>query len=63
MKTTVRWELEPTGKGTLVKIRHSGLAAHPELAKSYRGWPRMLGWLQVFIEKGETVKMRAPLSA
>ena len=42
VKTTVRWELEPTGKGTLVKIRHSGLAAHPELAKSYRGWPRML---------------------
>lgn len=63
VKTTVRWELEPTSKGTLVKIRHSGLAAHPEVAQSYRGWPRMLGWLQAFIEEGETVAMRAPLSA
>ena len=63
VKTTVRWELEPTSKGTLVKIQHSGLAAHPEVAQSYRGWPRMLGWLQAFIEEGETVAMRAPLSA
>lgn len=63
VKTTVRWELEPTNKGTLVRIRHSGLAAHREVAQSYRGWPRMLGWLRAFIEKGETVKMRAPLSA
>jgi uncharacterized protein YndB with AHSA1/START domain len=50
VKTTVRWELEPVNDGTLVRIRHSGLAAHPEVAQSYRGWPRMLGWLQVFIE-------------
>ena len=63
VKTTVRWELEPTNKGTLVRIRHSGLAAHPEVAQSYRGWPRMLGWLQVFIEKGETVAMGTQMSA
>ncbi|HEV2499043.1 MAG TPA: SRPBCC domain-containing protein [Terriglobia bacterium] len=42
VKTTVRWELEPTKGGTLVRIRHNGLAAHPEVAKSYEGWPRML---------------------
>lgn len=54
VKTTVRWELEPVNNGTLVRIRHSGLAAHPEVAQSYRGWPRMLGWLQAYIEKGET---------
>ncbi len=58
VKTTVRWELTPTGQGTLVRIRHSGLAAHPEVSKSYRGWPRMLGWLQALLERGETVHSR-----
>jgi uncharacterized protein YndB with AHSA1/START domain len=61
VKTTVRWELEPTNRGTLVRIRHRGLAAHPELARSYSGWPRMLGWLQTFLEKGETVDDRQPV--
>ena len=63
VKTVVRWELQPTKDGTLVRIRHSGLADHPEVAQSYRGWPRMLGWLQTFLERGETVEMRAPMSA
>src|SRR6266704_3475936 len=53
-KTTVRWELHPDKKGTLVRLRHYGLAAHPELVKSYSGWPRMLGWLQALLERGET---------
>ena len=57
-KTVVRWELVPASGGTAVKIRHSGLAAYPELAKSYQGWPRMLGWLQVLLERGETVDDR-----
>lgn len=57
-KTTVRWELTATEEGTLVRIRHSGLAAYPEIAQSYRGWPRMLGWLQALLEKGETVETR-----
>ena len=61
VKTTVRWELDPTNRGALVRIRHRGLAAHPELAKSYSGWPRMLGWLQTFLEKGETVDDRQPV--
>lgn len=59
-KTTVRWELHPTGKGTLVRHRHYGLAAYPELAKSYSGWPRILGWLQALLERGETVDDRKP---
>jgi uncharacterized protein YndB with AHSA1/START domain len=63
VRTTVRWELEPANQGTLVRIRHSGLAAHPEVAQSYRGWPRMLGWLQVFVERGETANDRKPVSA
>ncbi len=62
VRTTVRWELEKKGEGTLVTIRHSGLAAHPDVANSYRGWPRMLEWLQSFIERGETVETRKPIS-
>ncbi len=61
VKTTVSWELEPTSRGTLVRIRHSGLAAHPELAKSYQGWPQILGWLQALLERGETVEDRRPV--
>jgi uncharacterized protein YndB with AHSA1/START domain len=57
-KTIVRWELSPTAGGTLVKIGHSGLAVYPELAKSYQGWPRMLGWLQALLERGETADDR-----
>ena len=59
-KTTVRWELEPTSRGTFVKHRQSGLAAHPELARSFRGWPRMLGWLQAWLERGESADDRKP---
>jgi uncharacterized protein YndB with AHSA1/START domain len=62
VKTTVRWELEPTKQGTLVRIRHSGLSAHPELAKSYSGWPRLLGWMQALLERGETIDDRKPAS-
>jgi uncharacterized protein YndB with AHSA1/START domain len=58
IQTTVRWELEPTSHDTLLRIRHSGLAAHPELANSYRGWPRILGWIQRLLEHGETVDDR-----
>lgn len=56
--TTVRWDLTPADGGTRVRITHSGFAAHPELTQAYRGWPRMLGWLQAFVERGETVETR-----
>lgn len=49
-RTAVRWELEPEGRGTRVRIIHSGFAGRPELAQSYRGWPRMLEWLRVYLE-------------
>lgn len=62
-KTIVRWELEPAKEGTLVRIRHSGLAAHPDVAKAYKGWPSMLGWLQALLERGETVADRKAASA
>lgn len=57
-RTTVRWELEPKDGGTLLRVLHSGLAAHPGIGESYRGWPRMLGWIQALIERGETVDVR-----
>ena len=57
-KTVVRWELTAAEQGTLVRIRHRGLAAYPEIGRSYRGWPRMLSWLQAFVERGETVEAR-----
>lgn len=73
LKTTVRWELEPqsvhglhpggpqrAGTGTLVKIQHSGFAAHPEQAKSHSdGWQRVLTWVQTFVEKGQTIDTRS----
>jgi uncharacterized protein YndB with AHSA1/START domain len=58
VQTTVRWELEPSVHGTLLRIRHSGLAAHPELAQSYRGWPNILEWLRAYLESGDTVESR-----
>lgn len=71
-KTTVRWELEPQdvhglqhrgpqkmGKGTLVKLRHSGFAGHPKAAADHgQGWVRVLGWMQAFVEKGDTIDSR-----
>jgi uncharacterized protein YndB with AHSA1/START domain len=68
----VRVELEPrdvhglqhsgphrVGTGTLVKVRHSGFAGNIESAKGHgEGWKRVLGWMQAFVEKGETVETR-----
>lgn len=57
-RTTVRWELEPKDGGTVLRLLHSGLAAYPGIGDSYRGWPRMLGWIQALLERGETVEVR-----
>jgi uncharacterized protein YndB with AHSA1/START domain len=71
-KTTVRCELEPhdvhglqhrgpgkVGTGTLVKIRHQGFAGNVEQANSHSiGWVRVLGWMQAYVEKNETVDTR-----
>ena len=58
VKTTVRWELISTGEGTRLRHEHSGLAIHPQLGRSFRGWPRILDWLRAFLENGETVDDR-----
>ena len=57
-ETTVRWELNEIADGTMLRLRHSGLAAHPGIGDSYSGWPRMLGWIQALLERGETVQDR-----
>lgn len=72
LKTVVRWELSPTdvhglhavgpkraGTGTLLKIRHTGFMGAPEAAKAHsEGWTRVLGWMQAYVEKSETVEGR-----
>ena len=60
LPTTVRWELEPHEGGTLVKIHHSGFAGNAEAAKNHsQGWQLVLGWIQGFVGKGETIDSRA----
>lgn len=77
LKTVVRWELEPRdvhglehrgpqkmGTGTIVRLTHSGFAAKPEAVNSHSlGWMQILGWMQSFVEKGETADTRSAKSA
>jgi len=77
LNTVVRWELEPTevhglhpsgpkraGTGTLVKIRHQGFAGATAAAQNHaQGWIRVVGWMQAFLENGETVDTRLPVAA
>ena len=72
LKTVVRWELEPqsvhglhpggprkAGTGTLVRIHHSGFDGNAPAATDHgKGWQRVLGWMQAFVEKGETLDTR-----
>jgi len=71
-KTIVRWELEasdvqglrPTGPhrmgtGTRVKLRHHGFAGDAKAAADHgQGWKRVLGWMQAFVERGDTADTR-----
>jgi uncharacterized protein YndB with AHSA1/START domain len=72
LKTIVRWELEPrnvhglrhdgphkVGTGTVVRVRHEGFAGDAKAAADHgQGWTRVLGWMQAFVENGETVDTR-----
>jgi uncharacterized protein YndB with AHSA1/START domain len=72
--TVVRWELEPhslhglqhsgpakIGTGTVVRIRHSGFAGDVKDASNHgEGWKRVMGWMQAFVERGETIDSRQP---
>jgi uncharacterized protein YndB with AHSA1/START domain len=57
--TEVVWELESQSNGTLLKLTHTGFAGNADHAKGHSiGWGMVLGWLQSFVEKGETVASR-----
>ena len=63
LQTLVRWELEKSGSGTIVRLRHSGFAGAPAAVQGhYEGWVFVIGWMQAFVEKGETVATRVPKS-
>ncbi len=52
LKTLVRYELTTRGKGTHVKVTHSGLASEDVARKDYSGgWPGVLASLKDFTEK------------
>jgi uncharacterized protein YndB with AHSA1/START domain len=54
LKTVVRYELTPKGKGTHVKVTHSGLASEDVARKDYAGgWPGVLTSLKVFVEQSK----------
>ena len=51
-RTTVRWELSPAGKGTKVRVTHSGLAQENVARKDYSGgWPGVVEALKKYVEK------------
>jgi uncharacterized protein YndB with AHSA1/START domain len=72
-QTIVRWELEPRqvhglqqrgplrmGTGTVVRLRHEGFTGALEAARDHaKGWQLVMGWLQAFIEEGETAETRS----
>lgn len=50
-RTVVRWELAASGKGTLLRVTHSGLADLPTARKDYSGgWPGVLQQVKQFVE-------------
>lgn len=57
--TTVVWELENQNGGTLVKLTHTGFVGDAEQVNNHSiGWNLVLGWLQYYVERGETVSSR-----
>lgn len=57
--TTVVWQLENQNGGTLVKLTHTGFAGDAEQANNHSiGWNQVLGWLQGYVDRGETVSTR-----
>jgi uncharacterized protein YndB with AHSA1/START domain len=57
--TTVVWELVAQNGGTLVKLTHTGFAGDAEATNNHSiGWNLVLGWLQGYAERGETVNSR-----
>jgi uncharacterized protein YndB with AHSA1/START domain len=58
--TKVFWELASQPTGTLVKLTHIGFAGNVDMTRSHSaGWTLVLGWLQAYSERGETVESRS----
>jgi uncharacterized protein YndB with AHSA1/START domain len=71
-KTVVRWEFtarevhnlhsggpQKSGTGTLLKVHHSGFAGNVKACEDHgNGWQRVLGWMQSYVERGETIDTR-----
>jgi uncharacterized protein YndB with AHSA1/START domain len=74
VNTVVRWEFIPrevhnlhgrgpqkSGTGTLLKVHHSGFAGNLKACEDHgNGWQRVLGWMQAYAERGETIDTRPP---
>jgi len=58
--TRVLWELETQNGGTLVKLTHTGFAGDADQTKNHTiGWAMVLGWLQAYAEKNETIASKS----
>ena len=58
-ETLVRWELHPEGQGTRVHVEHSGFSGDLATAQEHgTGWVRILGWVQAYVERNETIDTR-----
>jgi uncharacterized protein YndB with AHSA1/START domain len=52
LPAVVRWDLQPSGNGTLVKVIHSGLATEKQARGDYAGgWVGVLNNLKTFTEQ------------
>jgi uncharacterized protein YndB with AHSA1/START domain len=50
LESLVRFDLEEHGGVTTVRLTHSGLTTESSRAH-HQGWPRVLGWLQAYVEE------------
>lgn len=54
-QSVVRWELQPLGAGTRLRVTQSGFKADAQAKAMYsNGWPRVLGWLKGYGERRAT---------
>lgn len=56
-ETTVEFDVEPRGRGTLLRMRHTGFGAATAARENHaQGWPSVVAWLRAYVEKAETVR-------
>ena len=58
-ETVVRWELAAENQGTRVRLNHSGFVGAADACRDHgNGWMKVLGWMQAFVERNETIDTR-----